>query len=305
VRYFPDYQSYRNAWDKAFSVDPPIPLNVDIELSSVCNLKCPFCPLSDPSFKRNKNKYFQVYQLGKIIIEADRMRIPSLKFNWMGEPTLHPFFNEIMEYAASFNFYDLLINTNGNYKAEINKGLMYATKVMFSVDSVHEATYNKMRPGGNRDKVIFNIGALLKAGHKNIVARRVITTDNQDEDFESAIAAIFGSSVSVSEHYVFDRNSSYKYQTKYIENLKRKYCGYPSQRLVIDTDLNVFPCCADYNKNMLLGNIKEKSLMEIWRSQRLRVIRAQLRKRKMPSKSCVNCTSWMAYDSEYRKEIQK
>jgi len=304
---YKSYESYREAWDGAFTKTPEIPLNIDIELSSVCNLRCPFCFLSDPKTKKNKNDFFIVYWIIQIFKEIKKEGIPAIKFNWMGEPTLHPLFNEIMEAASKLGCYDLLINTNGNYKPEINKGLMYATKVMFSVDSFNSVTYKKMRRGGDLKKVIRNIRELTKMGHKNIVVRRVITADNKNEDFEKDVYQNLGlyDCIKFSEHYVFDRNTSSENHEKTVNKISRTYCGYPSQRLIIDTDLNVFSCCADYNKNMLLGNIKDNSIIEIWRSKKLEDIREKLKKNIMPSDSCKNCTSFLAYDMQEKENVKK
>lgn len=305
LKYFKSFQSYRQAWDRAFEKDPSIPLNLDIELSAVCNLRCPFCPLSNPNWKAPKEEFIQVIQAIKIIAKANEIGVPALKFNWMGEPTLHPAFNIILEYAASKDFYDLLVNTNGNYKPEKNEGLMYATKVMFSVDSMIPNIYKQLRRNGDLFKVFSNIEDLLKRGHKNIVVRRVITPQNKKENFAEIVKTVFGNKVQVSEHYVFDRNPAKKYQKKKATEFKRIYCGYPSQRLVIDTQLNVFPCCVDYNKVMKLGNLKRDSIMDIWNSRKLQTIRDKLRQNKMPSRVCKNCTSWASYDSEYRKAVFK
>ena len=48
------YKLYRKTWNKAYQITPDIPLNVDLELSAICNLRCPFCPVSKNKLKSNK-----------------------------------------------------------------------------------------------------------------------------------------------------------------------------------------------------------------------------------------------------------
>lgn len=305
MRYFKSYQSYREAWDNAYQQDPAIPLNIDIELSATCNLNCPFCYLSDKKFKKSKTKFMEYEIFTNIIGECVIEGIPAIKLNWMGEPTLHPEFNYFMQDTCGRSFfYDIIINTNGNYTPEKNYGLIYATKVIFSLDSMEKETYAKMRVGGDLKKVLDNIFGLLKLGHKNIVVRRVITKDNKHEDFKKKVRAYFKDRVDVSEHYAFDRNASNKLQVDYPGKLERVYCGYPSQRLVINTEGDVFPCCVDVFGKMKLGNIKKTTLMEIWNGKKLKKIREKLRKGKMASKACKYCQSWMSFNHKYRENVK-
>lgn len=303
MRYFPTYESYRKAWDSAPEFTPKIPLNVDIELSSICNLKCPFCYITNPNYQKPIRKFFAIEMIFNLFKEIRALQIPAIKFNWIGEPTLHSMFNQILDYVQITNCYDVLINTNGNYPRSKNIGLSYATKVKFSLDSMNQRTYRKMRPEGNLATVLGNITDLVQFPFPNVCLARVITKDNQGEDFKTQVWAYFGNKVKVSEHYVFDRTGQ-KQQIDYPQKLKRKYCGYPSQRLVIDADGNIFPCCVDAFKTMKLGNIKENTLLEVWRSTKLAKIRQMLKQGRMPSSACKNCTSWASYQHPYSEAIK-
>ncbi len=105
------FQEYRQAWDHAYTNDPPIPLNVDIELASVCNLECPFCFISDKSFDKqirqiasdgkSKRRLMNTDLALKIIDQAASIGVPALKFNWRGESTIHHDYSKILCYAVS------------------------------------------------------------------------------------------------------------------------------------------------------------------------------------------------------------
>jgi len=220
-----NYAQYRAAWGKAPEVTPGIPLNVDIELSAVCNLKCPFCFLQNKDYKSGGLMLANTAM--DIIDQAHAIGVPAIKTQWRGESTIHPAFSTILEYAKSKGFLDILVNTNGNFTESAIDGLVSATKVMVSVDSMETTTYHKMRRGGNLMRVLNNISRLLLAGQKNIWVRRVVTDDNRAEDFVGLVRHVFGDEVKVSEHAVFERSELVATPTK------RAYCGYPSQRLVV------------------------------------------------------------------------
>ena len=90
-----DYLGYRNAWNKQpkscieknkkFIEKPP--LCVDIESASICDLACPFCyrsALATPD--RLIDFEFAI----NLIDQISELNVTSMKFNWRGEPLLHP-----------------------------------------------------------------------------------------------------------------------------------------------------------------------------------------------------------------------
>ena len=312
-------KTYREAWDRAHFEDPEIPLNVDIELASVCNLKCPFCfwgsdkfnaDMQKLSFDNKPKKRFMETELAiNIINEAAELKVPALKFNWRGESTLHPDFSYILQDARrqrdtdnSF-FHEIILNTNGNFPDSAIEGIMATTKVIFSIDSFLRETYQRMRRGGSLDLAIDNVKKIISRGHENIVVRRVMTEDNASEEFALEATAIFGKNVSVSEHYCFNRNE--------VESLdmERTYCGYPSQRLVIASDGTVYPCCVDFENQMMIGYYGAVELYgdikSIWQNPNLKNLRRELKKDIFNSEICADCKSFMAYKSPKRDNVSQ
>ena len=135
-------------------------------------------------------------------------------------------------------------------------------------------------------------------------ARHDLAIFTIDEDFKHYVEGYFDGKVEVSEHYVFDRTETTEEHIYQHKNLKRQYCGYPSQRLVIDTEGNVFPCCVDFHKTMCLGNIEIDSLLDIWNSIKLKTIRDLLKDGYFPTHTCQNCTSWVAYKHPYSENMK-
>ena len=308
MAYYANYQKYRDAWNNAYYADPPIPLNLDIELTNFCNLQCPFCFTTDTLFRKNHKPQAMPKDLAfRLIDEACKAGIPALKFNWRGESTLHQNFSEILKYAARDKcFYDIIINTNGTVPDAAINGLMSATKVVVSVDAFSKNTYSIMRKRGDIRTVITTIHKLIERGHDNIWVRRIITKENNNEPFAQLARETFGDKVKIAEHYCFDRNRDNVHEVKKKKKNDRAYCGYPSQRLMIGVDGKVFPCCADYYETMQVGDVSKQSIMDIWASDKIRQIRFDLRRHHFQDymEQCKYCTSWMAYDSHERQFVQ-
>ena len=150
-----DYLNYRNAWNKQPKscieenknlIDSP-PLCVDIETASICDLACPFCyrsALATPD--RIIDFDFAI----NLIDQISQFKVPSMKFNWRGEPLLHPRLEEMISYAKSQGIIETLINTNATKltkkrsQAIIESGLDH---MIYSFDGGTKETYEKNRPG--------------------------------------------------------------------------------------------------------------------------------------------------------------
>lgn len=313
------YQEYRAAWENAYLHDPDVPLNIDLELASVCNLRCPSCFIPDPNFEsfisqkaedgKSLRRVIPVDLAYKIINEAASIGVPALKFNWRGESTLHPEYSKIVQYASNRNsFIELLANTNANCTDKAIDGLMACTKVMVSLDSMVPETYLKMRVGGKLDRAKEVIGELIHRGHPNLWIRRVLTKLNAHEPFFDQVHEAWGAKVKTSEHACFDRNETVNNEISGCDHddMPRKYCGYPSQRLLITSAGYAYPCCLDLHETMRVGDFNKQSLLDIWNGDMMINLRKSLRSndKSLMSDTCRNCQSWMAYDMPQRNWVQ-
>lgn len=308
MSFYASFNSYREAWDKARDQTPAIPLNLDIELASLCNLKCPFCFISDTAFKKMERGIMPYELATQIIDEAEQIGIPALKFNWRGEPTVHPFFSVIIRYAQSKEcFHELIVNTNGNCSDISIDGLLSCTKVIVSIDSLNPYTYKKSRYMGSLDKAKHTIYKLLDRGHKNVWVRRVLTKLNEHEDFVQDVKNQWGERVKVSQHFCFDRNllEQTEVNPHFSRTLSRTYCGYPSQRLVISNTGKIYPCCVDYFETMPIGQYPDMNFLQAWHKPDIKHLRLSLKQNEYREKTCINCTSWASYDTLRNKCLDK
>jgi radical SAM protein with 4Fe4S-binding SPASM domain len=304
---YSSFREYRDAWALAYEKDPPVPLNLDLELASLCNLKCPFCFWGEADFNAKmtgKKKLMPTEMALGLIDQAAEIGIPAIKFNWRGESTIHPDFSVILAHSARLDaFHELLVNTNANCKDHALEGLMAATKVMVSLDSVVPETYAVMRVGGTLSRAIEVVQELIHRGHPNLWIRRVIANENKKEPFKTQVDEIFGGKgYKVSEHYCFDRNDDSRHMGERTDG--RVYCGYPSQRVMVASAGTCYPCCVDYDTTMPMGNVREQNILDVWNGEKFRTLRRELREGKLTSETCKNCTSWMAYKAPQRDNVQ-
>lgn len=341
-RIYTNRLDYRRAWESSAVDDTPVPLNIDLELASLCNLNCPFCFIPDPNFEKfitqkaedgkGLRRLMPKEMAFKIIDEAASIGVPALKFNWRGESTMHRDYAEIVKYASTkmepivngtftpgvvqsassterYSFIEILANTNANCSDSAVEGLLRCTKVMISLDSMDPAIYPTMRVGGKLERAKEVIWELVRHQHPNVWVRRVMTKANEKENFFEAIKKEWGDAVKVSEHFCFDRNASRQNEMSgcdHDEGLPRKFCGYPAQRIVITSAGYAYPCCLDLHETMRVGDINKESILRIWNGDPMRRLRDNLRSLDVGrwSKTCQNCESWMSYDAPQRAHVQ-
>ncbi len=123
------------------------PLCVDIEVAAVCDLACPFCYRQ---FIATPDKVMDVGLAMRLIDQAAALGVPSIKFNWRGEPLLHPKLPELIAHAKKRGILETIINTNATNlddacaKALIDAGL---DLIIYSFDGGSKESYERMRPG--------------------------------------------------------------------------------------------------------------------------------------------------------------
>jgi 8-amino-3,8-dideoxy-alpha-D-manno-octulosonate transaminase len=69
-----------------------------------------------------------------------------------------------------------------------------------------------------------------------------------------------------------------------------KSCMFPSECIVIDYLGNVVLCCDDYFSSVILGNVRDENLMQIWNKPSNRLLREQLGRGIFDLDICKKCT---------------
>jgi len=227
---------------------------------------------------------FKLYK--KIIDEGKRYGLSSIGLDQEGEPLLVRDLARYISYARDNKILDIMINTNGllldKDKTEeiLNSGL---TRIHFSLDASKETTYNKIRLGSDFKKVVKNIIYFCerkKELKKDLPVTRVSfvrMSHNEDEigefvDFWTPHV----DAIAVQEYNSpFPALTSELYYSKdRVRNSDFK-CTQPWFRVVVLTDGMVLPCCLlGMSLKMAIGNAYDKSIYELWNSEKMMELRA-------------------------------
>ena len=156
------YREYRKKWEdwpEHFSVGE-FPLHIDLEPTSACNLRCPFCATTHNRYKQG---FMREETWKKILDEGGENDLYSLKFTYRGEPLLHPDLPKMVKYAKEAGIMDVYFNTNAvrlnesAIRSLIDAGL---DRISISFEGYTQEVYEKYRVGAKFNHVVKNIEML-------------------------------------------------------------------------------------------------------------------------------------------------
>lgn len=262
----------------------PMPKRVPtyfIELTNKCNLKCPMCPRSDTAERGLGRMDFELF---KYVIDEIKGHggATFIGLNRFGESLLYDKFVEATVYAKK-QLPDTHLGVVSNatlLTKEMTHSIIDESaldKIAFSLDSLDPEEYASGRVGATLEKVLENIDYFTeykkKKGSKiNTFMNTVLIHEHFDE--LKAIYERFGKDYKINfkpvAHYGVSQNWD---KIKFYKQYNQTPCIQPWQRMNIFYNGDVNICCGDVEGELIVGNIKEQSIREIWHSERVQEIR--------------------------------
>lgn len=289
-----------------------IPLYLDIELTNYCNIHCNMCPVGTGVMKRNRG-FMSDEVFGKILDNIKRYHIQGVRLIRWGEPTLHTRFLDWME-ALKDEGVLVHFNTNGLLLDEemIRRIIdIKVDSVKFSFQGIDDLTYREMRSGGSYSKLLSIIKMMhaMRRDRCPYISVTTSTTYESDEEilhFKKEISP-YCDEVSVGktkiQHIDIERMKLPKNRREVYERfMKADKCGMRRMascpeiwdKLSINWDGSVSACCQDYDNIMIVGNILEQDLKEIFHDEKERYYREVLKNNNYEQLAlCQNCYEYI------------
>ena len=274
-----DYYKNRKEWEEFPRAQhvAKYPLLVDIELSSVCNLKCPFCYTITDEFKKKVNTKLMDFELFKKIIDEIAEDVFAIRLSLRGEATLHPDFIKCITYAREKGIKEISTLTNGSkftpdYFVKCrDAGLDWIT---LSFDGVHEE-YEKNRFPLKFNFVYNNFKEIQKIKEETGLVKPVIKIQAIWPAIKANPSEYYELMSKVSDLVAFNPLVDYANPTPYeeIQFEDNFCCPQLYQRLVIGADGLAMMCANDEENEVVVGDANKQSVYEIWHSEKMSKIR--------------------------------
>jgi radical SAM protein with 4Fe4S-binding SPASM domain len=286
-----------------------MPVAFGMEISGMCNLRCPECSAGSGSMTR-KGGFMSIDLYRKILNELKPF-LYNINLYFQGEPMLHPLFFDFLEVSGETQ---VTVSTNGHFLTEENAeklALSKLSRIIVSLDGMDQETYSKYRQGGEFRKVKSGIEYLSQSinltGSPLKLEIQFLVNRHNEKQIPSvrlfarkARAKLTLKSMQIIDNEKFDYwlpedrrysrytqdNGDYK-----IKNNLSNHCLRLWLNPVITWDGKVVPCCFDKNSDHILGDINSNSFRTIWNGEAYRKFRYSVQTGRKNIEICRNCSS--------------
>ncbi|HZX36563.1 MAG TPA: radical SAM/SPASM domain-containing protein [Thermodesulfobacteriota bacterium] len=285
----------------------------NIELTNKCPMKCIMCSRTYGMTREQGFMDFQVFKKAiDELMQYNRDYASGKKDLWLhhfGESLLHPEFDKFIAYASGKGI-SVCLSVNPIMLTAERTSRLIGSKprlLYLSLDGHDDESFFKIRGMRNayeRSKEnILNFLELKNrcgSGMETILSminfraneeaiRKVKRFWEKQPYLDGFLIKKFANwDGSVAEVNALDTGDSpYTYRAKILNRLTT--CNIPWETLTIAWDGDVIPCCLDYNKKYVLGNIKDSSLSDIWNNERMVGLRNQFISNEVGNPLCVVC----------------
>lgn len=252
------------------------PDHVDLELSAVCNMKCPMCYTVTPAFKESVphvNLDFGLFR--KVVDELAANRVYSIRLSWRGEPTLNRHFIDCVRYAKQRGIreVDSLTNalrlTPAMFEELVELEMDWLT---ISFDGVRE-TYEAIRKPAKYDEMVTKIREFAEIKKRRKSVKPVVRIQGVWRAIVKDADEYFDTFEPIADEISTNTLLDYLHNDQDIEYIPNFVCPVPFQRLVIGSDGRAFMCINDELGRETVGDAKRQSIHEIWNGDAMRRVR--------------------------------
>lgn len=286
------------------------PISVELTLTNKCNLDCIYCSDRELRKRQGGGSSINLDTLKKLIDDLAAGGTRGITIEGGGEPTLYPYFSEIVDYIDSKGL-GIGVITNGTVK--LNKNVLRKLEwIRVSLDASNNEEYLRLKGIDCYERVLSNIAHYVK--YCNTVGIGYVVTKNNISNIEALVMRLRSLGASyiqmrpvVDNTDLFPNNIDLTYlecykSTKFnvivdgmVENAETGNselpCHADSITSIISGDGSVYICgrLNIYNWLKPIGNINESSFSEIWNGEERKRQEKMIQSPEFCSKYCPQC----------------
>lgn len=283
-------------------IQAPIPQWYNIEITSHCNLNCPYCPTGCGDITLSERGYLSDADFEIIFNKIKPYAKAVQLFNW-GEPFMH---KRLCSFIETFTRHGIMTQISSNLTVRlfdeqeleriVSSGLY---SLLASIDGVTQQAYSAYRKNGDVKKALLNLENLQKTKARlgavtpHLIWGFYLNIHNQHEidkarhrgaemnidiwfkelscpaEFQTTLLntqpEVFATPKDIQKLWIGRNNNG----LGHFELDKRlpqicNVCRMPFEIMVINFNGDVYPCTAMTGRNFRVGNLLEETLEDIW-----------------------------------------
>lgn len=276
-----------------------------IEITSVCNLACSFCPQT-----KRQAKFIGIEDFTKIL-EQVKPHTDYIYYHVKGEPLLHPKIDQLLDITHEKGF-KVNITTNGTLLAKNRHKLLNKPalrQMNFSLHSFdgHEGSTDKegyissvlsfAREAAETSNMLISLrlwnltkdNATNQERNRN---REILEAIEQEFKLDYRIEEKFvrGGGLKIAERIYLNQDHEFEWpDLKEKEDEGKGFCHALRNQAAILVDGTVVPCCLDGEGVINLGNVHDKPFSEIIEDERATRLYDGFSRREVVEELCRKC----------------
>lgn len=317
--YFSIVKNYFSAYTKKQIA--ALPSSIQIEPSSVCNLKCLMCNLDK---LHSYNKFLTPADFEYLLSNIPHLQTVNL--TGMGEILLNPYLEELFKIAKKHSISLTLVTNLQLLNTKLAKIILQAKTINISLESGIKDQYQNIRLGASYQKLIDNLKLLFKLKLELDYPTKIVFNSVL---FESTLADIkqIKSIITLAKKFQIDEVTFqnphiykptkslvwYRSRFKIIQNFakqnnikirlpnlipKKNSCYYPWVYPQVTAGGELLPCClvpqfhrySTTIENYSYGNVFKQPFSKIWNNKKAQLFR-KLNKNSLQN-PCINCSKY-------------
>lgn len=279
-----------------------------IEITSVCNLACHFCPPTERQARFIKPETFE-QMLDKIDPHTNHIYL-----HVKGEPLLHPKIDLLLD-AAHERGFKVNITTNGTLIAKNRHKLLGKPAVRQMNFSLH--SFDGHAGSTDRDGYLAEILSFIRAAKQDEISRKILfsfrlwnlTEDNMTNaarsrnretlellereyglDYRIEEKVERGKGLKVAENVYLNQDHEFQWPSLTApEDDGKGFCHALRSHAAILVDGTVVPCCLDGEGVIKLGNVLEQDFSDIVEGERANALVDGFSRREAVEELCRRC----------------
>ncbi|MFP6888555.1 MAG: radical SAM/SPASM domain-containing protein [Nitrospinota bacterium] len=304
-------------WDLVFpnrAVTYRRPFGVyNVELTNRCPFKCVMCPRTNNMTRETGLMDLSVYKkvIDELIVVNPKFvaRKKPLWLQGFGESLVHPEFDKFMSYGVEKGI-NIGLSLNPLMMTEkVRRRIIKASplSLLISLDGHDDESFFKVRGIKNayeksKDNLLRFFEMNKENGRKIKIDLHMIGFPLNNKSYEKM--KNFWGNLDGIDNFIHRNFSTWDGGANDVNSLvgrdvanepaptKRKVtCRKPWWQMTVQWDGSVSPCCLDYNNKLVLGNVKDQTLTEIWNGPRMKELRREFLSGMVTNPLCRTCDS--------------
>jgi MoaA/NifB/PqqE/SkfB family radical SAM enzyme len=251
---------------------PRLPEIVQIESTNICNARCVFCPRDE---MRRRQGVMDTVLYRRVVDQCAELGIRHVRLHNYGEPFVDRDLAGKVAYAKQRGIAEVGVISNGSLiDDQVARDVVAAglDAINISVDAAGREVFERTRVGLKYDTVIANVERLVRVRHElgRTRPKLILSFVRQGNGAEEQAFIDHWRTIADKIHITDLHNWA---GTLNRESDVRYPCYRPWLTFTVLWDGRVSLCCADFDGRVIVGDIRESTLRDIWEGDAYRRVR--------------------------------